>query len=187
MKPVSLCVKILFIFCILFNVALADSTDVQPQPKSPGKALAWSLLGTLVPYSMGLTLNLTTDGLGDMVGNQLSTAGIVFGPSAGYFYGGVQKQGEKGMAVRGGLLLGIDILILAAGENGELRSDRQPAATFIAAAAVIVIIVDAICDIAQADGAVRKRNQELAQTGWLITPKYFAKSKTPGLQLQITF
>ncbi len=187
MKKFSFCIVALFVICLLPGRSIADTTAVQPQLKSPGKALAWSFWGTVIPNVVGLTLNLTTDGIGDIVGNQLGTAGIIFGPSAGYFYGGLPKRGESGMALRGGLTLGTYILILAAGENGEVRSDREPAAAWLALFALTTVTVNAITSIAKVDGAVRKRNENIRETGWLLAPKYFADHKAGGLQLQLRF
>jgi hypothetical protein len=182
MKPVPLCAKILFVFCILLDVAFADTTMVQPQPKSPAKALAWSLCGTILPNIIGISMDAASDEEGTEEATAwIANTGTVLGPSVGYFYGGNSRRGWTGNAIRG---VFTGFFVVAVNEAEDSQGDGEE---FLAGIIGTFIIVHAIVDIAQVDGAVRKRNEKFRHTGWLVTPKYFAGHKTPGLQLQITF
>lgn len=182
MKKWAFCATVLVIFRVLPNPVSADTTDVQPQPKSPSKALVWSLCGTILPNIIGISMDAVSDKEDvEIAAAAVANAGTVLGPSVGYFYGGVHKRGWTGSAIRG---VFTGFFLLAANEAEDSRGDGEE---LVASAIATFIIVHAIVDIAQVDGAVRKRNEKLRQTGWMLTPKYFAKSKTPGLQLQITF
>jgi len=167
-------------------LAQEDQTSFQTSPKSPGTALAWSLWGTLIPNAVGTTLLLASnEDWVEITGASLAEAGTVFGPSLGYFYAGLDKKGWSGNAIRGGLETARLIWLLSVAENGRVRSD-DPAVTGGAIVAAVVI-VHAIVDIAKVDGAVRKRNEKLPQTVWMVAPKYFAGYKTGGLELQVRF
>ncbi|HXF49639.1 MAG TPA: hypothetical protein VNL73_09495 [Verrucomicrobiae bacterium] len=182
MNKFLFCAARLLVLCVLPKLAFADTTDVQPQLKSPGRALAWSLCATILPNIIGISMDAASDKEDvEMAAAVVANTGTVLGPSVGYFYGGVHKRGWTGGAIRG---VFTGFFLLAANEAENSRGDGEE---LVASAIATFIIVHAIVDIAQVDGAVRKRNQEMAQTGWQLAPKYFAKSKTPGLQLQITF
>jgi len=195
-----------FLLVLLLNstssVAQEDQAVSQAQLtlefKSEATALKWSLLGTLIPISAGAVVALTSDGKqSPEVPLILSTTGVTFGPSLGYFYGGRSSRGAQGILIRVGTeaLIGAFVLIsevssTSGGEwlqGGPAEQKMEKGSIAILVIGGVVVIADAVYDIYKVKGEVQKYNQSLQKINLQLVPKFFAESKALSLQVGITF
>ncbi len=162
------------------------------RPKSPGKATRLSTFATLAPLCLGLQLT-KNDGLASSVGGTMAVAGVLFGPSVGYFYGGCGRRGMTGIAVRVGFsALGAIAatqaewpnLISLSGDSGEPNAAAQ-----LTAVAFTLVFVDMVLDIVQVSRAVRRQNVLRARQAPMATPLFQAPfgSQRPAVGLRIRF
>lgn len=166
------------------------------QPKSEATALRYSLFGTVLPIATGIAMfhseKLFAPGL------FLGAAGIMVGPSLGYFYGGCTGRGLTGTGIRFGVA-GLAAALAAAmvaesrkrhstgGDGGwgyfEVRDEVAPMLVIGSS----IIVIDTIYDIAKVKSTVRKHNEKMQARSLSIVPTYSPDSDAAGLALQITF
>lgn len=161
--------------------------------KSESTALQWSLFGTLVPLAAGVGLAAAVSGPDEnpVPPLVLMGSGLIIGPSLGYFYGGRSNRGMQGIAIR----LGMEaVFVTTAGIAVEKvgTSTLEDFSSIVAAVVILTVgqvfvLAHGIYDIANVKSEVRKYNQSLKKTNLMVMPKYFAQSKVPGVQLQISF
>ncbi len=129
--------------------------------KSPRKAFGYSVGATLIPVAIAVAGNGRFG---------LAVAGIVVGPSAGYFYGGCGKRGFAGVLFRGGMLAASLPLARWAGQSSDDEGEWAgfgEAMTVVGVAAVF-ICVDAAYDVFHVERAVTERNDRIAKSVALI-------------------
>lgn len=117
----------------------------------------------------------------------LSPVGLWFGPSLGYFYGGAPGRGWLGVGIRTVGLGGMISSFAICGWDCGPGDSNYGLAWLVFGAGGVIVVADAIYDIATVKKAVRKHNRSLQKTGWMIAPVYFAKHKAGGLELQLRF
>jgi hypothetical protein len=168
---------------------IAGAQELARQYKSPAKARSFSALGTVAPIGIGVLSAVSGNGAGSVI---LIGGGIILGPSAGYFYGGVGRRGWQGAAIRF-CATGLATYSLEQSISASLRSDDDNAGDLwglVFLGASVVLVADIIYDISAVNDHVRSRNEKLfgkGQSAISIYPEYFADSGASGIQLEITF
>lgn len=190
---------------ILWQLAGAtayDSVYTEPAPpqklyglKSENKAFKLSLYSTLAPAGVawvGVTLPLIiVDGVSGT--SHIASlaigggAGILFGPSVGYFYAGRGGRGMQGILIRIGTGAATGLVAIAVGTRGDDYGRNIPFFIGVISLGGGLLMADAIYDIVKVKDVVRKQSETLQKTGWLLTPKYFVNHKAGGMELHITF
>jgi len=170
----------------------SEESQTKPGLKSETKAFNLSFFGTLIPVGLGVGLgavSLATDkserGVAFL---SVASAGIVIGPSLGYFYAGKSGRGLATAGLRFLLIPGVFLASFATcgWDCGEGDSGYD-AAWVILIVGEALVVVSAVYDIATVKKAVRKKNQAWGDKNWMIAPKYFAESQTAGVELQFRF
>lgn len=144
------------------NTTQLDTTRAagSAERKSPGRALGYSLGGTVL--------------LAPAFG-----AGLLIGPSFGHFYAGNGKQAMSGILIRGGGA--------AVGLRGWGMLLENPESAFTLMTIGLAIIVgSAIYDIATAGEAARQYNEVHGLTAQ-VTPTVGPRGEQVGLSLQVSF
>ncbi|NUQ11781.1 MAG: hypothetical protein HUU26_05540 [Gemmatimonadaceae bacterium] len=139
-------------------LARPDRLRPEPQPlqrqKSPGLAFSLSLGATLVPLLAGSA--------GD--NGWLAFSGIMIGPAAGHFYAGQPRRALGGLLVRAATFALTAASIRA--------SDRWYDQTGLAMAGAILMVTEAVVDVAAAPMSARRTNER--------TPERFATATSPS-------
>ncbi len=150
---------------------------------SEGTAFTLSLAGTLAGW--GLLLASTGRDTWDTPSEASSAltcvaiAGLMAGPSLGYFYGGCWGRGLLMTAVRVGVSLGV----LAY----SLNNDEEDL-TGLGYAYLGVLLGTAIYECATVKSAVRKHNAaHMAQRGLTVAAAPFVLPKGAGLHVRLSF
>jgi hypothetical protein len=172
------------------GVSNPDSGETKIKFKSEAQAFRWSLFGTLVPISAGLVMAASASGSDEdpVIPLTLMGSGLIIGPSLGYFYGGLDDRGMKGMVIRFGIetaVVGVSLIVLSSVKGDFL--DNVVAAVAVLGAGQALVLAHGIYDIAKVKGEVRKCNQSFKGTALILSPKFFPNSKIPGIQAQILF
>jgi hypothetical protein len=95
------------------EAASGDSLRPSHQ-KSEAVAVLLSTGSLVLPVASGALLMSHAGGSNqDFTGMALGGVGLLYGPSAGYFYGGCPGRGMKGAAIRGGILAVTHAVMLA--------------------------------------------------------------------------
>jgi hypothetical protein len=150
----------------------ADSSRLQP--KSPRRAFAYSLGGTVL--------------LAPVFGT-----GLIVGPSLGHFYAGNNRQALIGIGIRtvgAGGALGALLSIPSDPEEPERGpvpapgSDEDTVRTAVALGSALVWLGSAVYDIATAPGAARAYN---ASRQVAVAPTVGPDGERVGLALHVTF
>ena len=158
---------LLAIVIVLPAVSRAQEVDA-PNLKSEQTAFWLSLGSTVVPTAAGLILGASAEDEGTGAGPLLAGAGLLFGPAAGYAYGGATGRGLKGVGIRFGvgLVTTLGVLAICGGDDGENcnffdsgNEETVAAAGFLALAGMGAIVFSAIYDIAKVKSHVRRANQ----------------------------
>ncbi len=121
----------------------------------------------------------------------LILSGLTIGPSLGYFYGGCTSRGVTGLIIRvgtgavvGGVCWGL------AEHSAGSGLEAAVAGVAVGTAGALIILSDAIYDLAKVKCNVEKNNAKRAQQSSpsvILLPKYFADSGASGLQLEVNF
>ncbi|MCI0330500.1 MAG: hypothetical protein L0196_06050 [candidate division Zixibacteria bacterium] len=176
---------------------LTDGLNSSQRPKvqnlkSENKALALSLLGSLIPATVGVTSAIAMPaGVAPVpgaesdawknVGLLVGYSGLIVGPSLGYFYAGQVRRGLVGVGIRvasgAALVRGLKIY-------NDGGSDFGTALYSLGSVFLLYSIID---DITSVKGVVQKRNRSLQEKTVTITPTYFAQHGAPGLKVQLQF
>src|SRR5262245_6056134 len=136
--------------------------------RSPGTALALSALGTCAPLMIGAAGN------GEHLAGY-AAAGILVGPSIGYFYGDCPGRGLAGILFRGGIVAASFGVVLASSQG---TSDLPPAFALIPLS-VAIASVAALYDVGMVSSHVEKRNRSLANHAAIAPTLWVAKDGTP--------
>lgn len=157
--------------------------------KSPQSAAWLSLAGTLVPLVGGIQLG-KAGGTGAEIAGGAAIAGVLVGPSLGYFYGGCSRRGITGIAVRAGL----SVVGLAAASQAEWPSlldsdDKGNAAAGIVVLAVTGVFVDMVIDLVRVSGTVRRENdrRRFERPAVMPTARAISGSTVPALGITVSF
>lgn len=160
--------------------------------KSENLAFHLSFWSTAIPAVGGAATIVASKSFGNnsddaaIAGFLVGWAGMILGPSVGYFYGGRPGRAFLGSGIRLGLTAGTVAGMIAI--CPIFCSDKENTWTWVVfIGGHSLLAASAIYDIATVKKAVRMHNEKLHQTGWLLSPKYFADHKAGGLELQITF
>lgn len=164
-----------------------DSFPAIPESPSESKAFKLSLIATIAPVVAGMALMPKSDveNKSTVIPSAFIGAGIIIGPSVGYFYGDCGKRGGTGIAIRVGTLLataGALSMVVAAHENDSYLDALGPFVLVVGTGAGI-IIVDVIYDIAHVRGAVWDHKVQSVA----VRPRVFGPSRAPGLELSLRF
>ena len=163
-------------FALSLDDRRSDSATIVPRVASPGlkseqTAFNYSLFGTLLP-------------LPTLV---LAVPGLWFGPSLGYFYAGRGGRAWSGIGIRtlavGGMISSFGICGWDCGPGESAYNAAW--AVFLTSGGVFV--GSAIYDIATVKGDVRRQNESLTKTSWLISPEYRPGTRVIGLRLMCRF
>lgn len=166
----------------------ADSVRGLPRPddhpwRSPGKASRISLLATLAPLFIGLPATKSEGGAADL-GGALALTGVVLGPAAGYYYGGCDRRGATGIAIRAGLsALGAIAATQAEWPTLDLwgtGGDSGNAAAFLTVSAFALVFSHMIYDLAQVSHTVRLENERRGRRPPSATPVLSAPFESPA-------
>lgn len=166
----------------------ADATDLQYE-KSPGLALALSLLGTGAGVAALFAASEVEDG--ELVGT-LGVAALVVGPSLGHFYAGEPDRGVRHAALRLGAVatMGAGLALFfsspcAFGSENECPETREDLGLTIFVAGALLGAGSAVYSIIDAPFAARRANRAL-----IVTPAPIvgpARSTGLGLTLATPF
>jgi len=152
------------------NTAYVDTglTSEVSKLKSENKAFNLSLWSTLIP-----TITIVA-----------SPLGLIAGPSMGYFYGGAPGRGWLGIGIR---TAGVGGMIVSFAASWDCSGSECGTGLAFFTLGAAITVGSAIYDIATVKSIVRKHNQSLRKTGWMITPKFLAKHKAGILELRLRF
>lgn len=177
-------------------VANARNLNLNLKPKSPAKATTLSLVGTLVPTTLGVFLIGSGNGL--KTGAVLILVGTTLGPSRGHDYAGNNRQAMTGFLMRTGFWLGG--LFVAAVVSNDGRSDSGTESTWFsgkigpseAQIAVIVaaaglVSISALYDIAAAARSAREYNRKHGFGGLSVAPTFDFDRGGAGVKLSWKF
>lgn len=164
----------------------SEESQTKPGLKSETKAFNLSFFGTLIPVGLG-ALSLTADKSGVAFAS-VAAAGIVIGPSLGYFYAGKSGRGLATAGLRFLLIPGVALASFATcGWDCGPGDSGYDAAWMILIAGEALVVASAVYDIATVKKAVRKKNQALGEKSWMMAPKYFAEAGAGGVEIKIKF
>lgn len=200
--------KLLFLALVCFFLIMPSPGFSQEEifkPKSEGKALLFSVLGTVAPVATGVVIWINDDPVYAYPSSDFSPkrkspdrtlplsliiGGIVAGPSLGYLYGAPKLSNFEGFLIRS-VLMAENILVwnsISTDNAGDFWGAVvfiQFFATIISSGAVVVLAVN---DITKVKKTVREHNRNLLfKNSWNITPKYFAESQALGLGIEMKF
>lgn len=180
--------------CLILTFALSFSQGLEKDQysfklKDPSKAGLYSLLATGIPVTFGV-VSAYNDHLGTPE-VLLISGGLIFGPSVGYIYAGMNDRVSKGIVYRslfgaGAILLGNKMGMEIAIFGGDVDDDGWP----VAICGGVFLITHAVIDLVKVNSRVEEYNfQKLCKKEISVNvyPKYFADSHAGGLELNITF
>ena len=150
--------------------ALATQEPELYGERSPGVALALSLVGTAIPIAVSLRGN-------DGAAYALMAGGLVLGPVVGYVYAGEAWRGMAHAGVRAavlGVTFGSALIIR---DPNDDRKNRGLLVTLVLGGALATTVLT-VLDINRVDDRVRARNQGVAAS---LRSAYFAESRTDVL------
>jgi hypothetical protein len=159
--------------------------NTSAKEKSPNTAFWWSLLGTVVPVA---AVAAGAAGAGDL--GSAGMVGLLFGPSLGYFYGGLVWRGLLGVGVRA---IGVGVMFMAflgewfnawGGDNGGANGEDWGAVALVGAG---IMLGSAIWDVAAVKGAVNRRNIRLQEKTFALSPFLNPRTKSVGLSIRLSF
>lgn len=165
--------------------ALGSLPDVstRPAPHSDANGAAAqisSIVCTLVPAASGFALQ-------NEVGGVLGFAGVLFGPSVGYFVGGHPVRGVQGGLGRLGLTaLGVGLLGIGLTQGLSYGNDEAAGAAVLASGVVgAAVIGSAIYDMATVHATVDRHAAEVAR--YRLEGMRAPGSGAPALALTMRF
>ncbi|MCX6833854.1 MAG: hypothetical protein NTW07_01760, partial [candidate division Zixibacteria bacterium] len=121
----------------------------------------------------------------------LITAGVIIGPSVGYFYSDCGGRGAKGLAIRGIVATATAATATAVAYSvqgdGWMDFSGLIAGLVIGGVGSVVVATDAVVDLCKVEKNVRARNEQRSRTTIGLVPGYSPDSGTPTLSLQVKF
>lgn len=167
-------------------------TSVGTRVKSESAAVGWSLLSTFGPCALGIGLMAGGNSDSDEwstrqdMGAVIFSAGVIIGPSAGYFYAQRPGRGVAGLGIRAAVAGGTAIVAGSVGSQGSF--DSGLGAGLVALGGATLCFSLAVFDITRVDNATRSYNQSLAGQRTLdIVPAYFAGQHAFGTAVVLRF
>jgi hypothetical protein len=164
-----------------------DSTQqiLSVKEKNPKTAFLMTLVGTAVPLA---ALAAGAAGTGDLGG--VGMAGLLVGPSLGYFYGGLFWRGLLGVGIRAigeGIILigGLGAWFEAWGWDHEKPDLKKWEGVVLVGAGIV--LASAIWDLAAVKGAVNKRNLRARERALAFSPLINPRTKTVGITVRLSF
>jgi len=166
--------------------SLGQESLTQPntsaQEKSPSRAFWWSLVGTAVPLA---AVAAGAAGAGDL--GAAGMVGLLFGPSLGYFYGGLFWRGLLGIGIRS---VGAGVMMIAflgswfEGWGGDANAEDWGTLALVGAG---IMLGSATWDLAAVKGAVNRRNIRLQEKTFALSPFLNPRTKSVGLSIRLSF
>ena len=175
---------------------VAAQTALPPTDTLPAAPVAtFPNPGTATWMSVGFTvLPVAIDALASSSGNGsggLTTLGLLVGPAAGFWYGGVSGKVWPGLLIRtGGLLLaavgavGCELAVYDHATTTGSTSCGSGANAFIIGGA-LVVVGSAIYDIATVGRKVRDHNAQRARA--MVVPLFTPSQRRVGLVVTVGF
>jgi len=165
--------------------ARGASPTSKPQLVSESTAKSLSLWSTVIPTTAGMLVGNKNH----VAGGTLVVAGLIVGPSIGYFYGHCPGRGAQGLLIRAVTLGATVALTVRTAENtdtGDFGTNIANAELAIAIGGVgaCALIYEAIHDIGHVRSEVERRNSRIVTASFSLGPRYFAQNKAFGLQLR---
>ena len=175
------------LFSTTSSWGLDDSTQqiLSVKEKNPKTAFLLTLVGTAVPLAAAAA---GAAGSGDFAG--IGMAGLLVGPSLGYFYGGLLWRGLLGIGIRAigeGIILiaGLGVWTESWGWDDEgVDVEKWEAVALVGAG---IVLASAIWDLAGIKGAINKRNLRARERALSFSPLINPRTKTVGLTLRLSF
>jgi hypothetical protein len=176
-------------FAILAVLLMSQMALAQPFCRvSSSQAHLWSVGATVTPMVVGGGLLYASFGEGSdnfvIWGLAVGSAGLVFGPGAGYAYARKWGQALQGTAIRvagGGLFL-CGVLTL-----NPFDDSGSSGAELLLISGSLTVAISAIYDLATVGRSVDEFNHSHGFSDLRITPTYFASHKAPGVMLTLSF
>jgi hypothetical protein len=164
-----------------------DQTSPSINLKSEKKAMTLSLVGTLASLAMFLPFGLREghDPGGLNGGEAIALVGALalpVGPALGYFYTGATGRGFLGIGLR---LLGIAGMV--GGGFGLNGSGEETLMKVFIVGGACVTVASTIYDFATLKKTVRRHNLKAKSMQMAVAPVVLPKSRTYGLQFQLSF
>lgn len=160
------------------GVAQAEAAVAEGLP-SPKTATLISTLSTVAPLVVGYAA-----GESDDVAGVIGGLGVLFGPAAGYFYGGATGRGFKGVGIRAGITL-----VTAAGMAavcGDSCSWEDGEAIAILLLGGGALWWSMIHDVVSVDNHVRAANERKRAAQVSLGPAMIPGIRKPGLVLRVS-
>lgn len=152
------------------NPTATDTSGTETVRKDPGRAVSWSVGGTL----------LLTPAFG---------AGLIVGPAFGHFYADNNVQAWRGIGTRAGALT-MPLLGFAMATGEEDMDEGITVLSVMTGIGLAGILASGIYDIATADNAARRYNQihGFQATDVQVSPTIGGpQGEQVGLSLRVTF
>lgn len=162
------------------------SPTSKPLSKSESTAKSLSLWSTVIPTVAGMVVGGHDK---HVAGGALLITGMIVGPSTGYFYGNCPGRGAQGILLRActaGATVGLTAYFARDTDTGDFGDNIANAvlAIGVGGMGVGVLIYEAIHDISHVKSEVRMHNAGISSMSLSVAPKFFAQSKTLGLELR---
>jgi hypothetical protein len=182
--------------------AAAGTRVTEPWPQPPADSLAAlhlpspavaqdrSVAATLLPLAFGTgfvvaDVAMQGDGYLALTGVLIGSAGIVFGPAAGFAYGRLPGRATAGILVRLALVVGMPVAAVMANEDqGSEEAAWMGAVGFVGGNAVALVY--GVVDMATVRGAVEKANRERTAAARVsFGPAVAPFSHAPGVAVSL--
>ena len=157
------------------------------KPKSENKAFTLSLVGSLVPWALSVSTVLLADDASNtakVTMSVLSLSTLLVGPAMGYFYAGLKHRAWSGIGIRA---LGVAAAVAGTAIAYSEETDSPGLAAALLIGGGIVALYSSVYDVVHVKKAVREQNQKVGGASLNITPIVLPKSKTLGMQVQLSF
>ena len=177
-KIMTLLMVLIFLFAgTSFSQEKTSLSTTATKQKSESIAMVFSLVGTVVPLSV-----FVFRGYNNVTTGWMLLGGSIIGPSLGYFYGGLSRQGFRGVGVRS-----LCFLSLVAGAAAGWNGNSPVVAYSLIIGGLAGYLISAVSDIVSVHGAVRKHNAEQKIIAFSMAPIIVPQTKTYGFGVQIQF
>jgi hypothetical protein len=183
--PTHMPALLLAVTLLAAGPAPARGQDSVPtfQPRSEVAPIAVSVLATVVPTALGVTLANAGSG----AGGWLVFYGIFFGPSTGHFYAGKAGRGLASAGLRLAMTLGAAFGIVAECSPNPWAPCDEGAVSTIGYLWLAGMTASAVYDIATAGRTAHRWNQEHQPKRLSVMPQIGPGMRSTGLAVSITF
>jgi hypothetical protein len=179
--------------CLMFFLSL--SVQAKPGvpliPKSKSKALSYSLVGTLAPAVVCISLLSSTETLQSgqcNAGIVIGSLGLLCGPGIGHLYAGNSNRFVSGMIIRslaGGVAIfsvskfGIDIW------GNDSQDTFGPIMGFLVGG--VTVVASSLYDISATGESVDRYNKQHGFSQFTLQPRYWPNHQAVGFSLAYRF